>query len=149
MILDVLAQSYRYETVVHGLAEAFAFLRRRDLADLANGRHEISGSQLFAMIVRGEGKPRTETKLEYHRRYIDVQFSVAGADVIGWRELSTCTKPDGGYDEKIDCGLFTDEPVTWLTLPPGAFTILFPSDAHAPMAGAGPLHKAVVKVAVA
>jgi len=44
--------------------------------------------------------------------------------------------------------LFADQPSTFVSVPPGSFTIFFPHDAHAPLAGPGRLKKAVVKVAV-
>lgn len=148
MILDGLRNAERYSALITGLAEAFDFLRRPDLDDLADGRHAIDGERLYAMIVRGNGRPRTDARLEYHRRYLDVQFSVSGTDVIGWRELSTCAEPSGDYDGKTDCGLYADAPDAWIPLPPGMFIILLPSDAHAPMTGDGTLHKAVVKLRV-
>ena len=43
---------------------------------------------------------------------------------------------------------FGDKPDLWFSLPPGSFAIFFPSDAHAPLAGAGKTMKAVVKIAV-
>jgi beta-galactosidase beta subunit len=45
-------------------------------------------------------------------------------------------------------GFFYDRPTTWLTLSAGQFAVFFPEDAHAPLAGQGGVHKAVVKVAV-
>lgn len=146
MVIDELSRSERYEALADGLAEAFQFLRRADLAELTEGRHDIDGDRLYALIVRGEGKPHAEAKLEIHRRYIDVQYSIQGTDEIGWSPLSACSTPTAPFDEAQDAGLYTDPPAAWFDLPPATFTILFPADAHAPMAGPGLLHKAVVKV---
>ena len=148
MVLDCLAHADRYACLADGLAEAFAFLRRPDLAELTDGRREIDGDSVYAIVARGKSKPREDARLEIHRRYIDVQFCVAGTDVIGWRELSRCTLPPDQFDEQADCGFLSDEPHAWVALPRGSFMILFPSDAHAPLAGTGALHKVVVKVAL-
>ena len=43
---------------------------------------------------------------------------------------------------------FADQPLAWAALPPGKFMIFFPEDAHAPLAGSGDLHKAVMKFAI-
>jgi beta-galactosidase beta subunit len=43
---------------------------------------------------------------------------------------------------------FADRPETWAAVEPGSFVILYPQDAHAPLAGAGEIRKAVVKVAL-
>ena len=100
------------------------------------------------MVIRGQGKGPTGTKLEAHRRYIDIQYSISGADVIGWKQLSTCRDPEQAYDDKSDCQLFRDAPDSWVAVPSGSFGIFFPEDAHAPAAADGPIHKIVLKVAV-
>ena len=56
--------------------------------------------------------------------------------------------PDGAFDETKDVGFFAERATTWVAVPPGSFTIFFPHDAHAPLAGRGPLKKAIVKIAV-
>jgi YhcH/YjgK/YiaL family protein len=148
MILDVLTEAERYGSIVPGLAEAFAFLRRPGLAALADGRYPIAGERLYAMVARTEGRGEAGARLEYHRRYLDVQFCVSGTDVIGWKALGACTERAGEYDAKADCGFYGDAPAAWVRLPPGAFMLLLPSDAHAPLAGVGLVHKVVVKLKV-
>lgn len=44
--------------------------------------------------------------------------------------------------------LFFDRPATWLAVSRGVFAVFYPEDAHAPLASLGPIHKAVVKIAV-
>jgi beta-galactosidase beta subunit len=60
--------------------------------------------------------------------------------------LARASSPDGGFDDTKDIGFFLDHPTTWVSVPPGSFTIFFPHDAHAPLAGRGPLKKAIVKI---
>ena len=148
MILDRLDTAKRWTSVHPGFASAFAFLRRKDLAELANGRHEIDGQRLYAIVIRDKGRGRSQAKLEMHRKYIDIQFLVEGTDVMGWKSTSTCTKPAQPFNEEQDVQLFLDPPDSWVTTPPGSFAIFFPEDAHAPMGAEESLHKVVVKVAV-
>jgi len=77
---------------------------------------------------------------------IDIQYSIAGTDEIGWRPASECHLVEKEYDADSDCGLFADSPEVWLPLSPGTFCVLFPEDAHAPLGGEGELSKIVVKV---
>lgn len=146
MILDRLTMADACFDVHPGLRAGFEFLRRSDLAALAPGRHEIDGARLYATVIRDKGKGPDGARLETHRRYIDIQFSVAGCDRIGWAPASACTRGTG-YAEEKDIEFFDDPIETWLYVPPGVFAVFFPRDAHAPMATAEDLHKVVVKIA--
>jgi YhcH/YjgK/YiaL family protein len=55
--------------------------------------------------------------------------------------------PAGTYDPGRDIEFFTDRPDVWIPVKPGQFVVFFPEDAHAPLVGAGEIHKIVVKVA--
>ncbi|MDH7504523.1 MAG: YhcH/YjgK/YiaL family protein, partial [Verrucomicrobiota bacterium] len=78
--------------------------------------------------------------------YIDIQFCLSGHEEIGWKPTDSCCGAEG-FDEEKDLGFFTDESEAWSAVGPGRFAIYFPADAHAPLGGAGPVHKVVVKVA--
>jgi YhcH/YjgK/YiaL family protein len=149
MILDRLDNAARYESLHPAFAAAFAWLRDGRWRGLPAGRHEIAGEGLYVNVVKAPGKGRAGTRLEIHRRYIDIQFAVEGTDDIGWRATQDCRQPDGEFSADKDAGFFRDAPDAWVAVPPGCFAIFFPWDAHAPMGGADPLHKAVVKVACA
>ena len=148
MVYDRIENARRYETLHELFAQAFAVLRRPDLADLPAGRHELHGDSIYLVIVRKEGTGREKAVLETHRRYIDIQFSIRGTDAIGWKPAGDCALVTQPYDASKDIAFYGDAPVAWTPVAPGMFTIFFPDDAHAPMVGDGILHKAVVKVAV-
>jgi len=148
MILDYLDNWERYAVLHPGFPAAFEFLKRKDLADLSAGRHPLDGGRLFALVVQQDGRGRDKAKLETHRRYIDIQLTVTGADDIGWKPAARCSSYDQEYDDEKDVTFFSDEPDGWVTTSPGTFGIFFPEDAHAPLGGTGLIHKVVVKVAV-
>jgi biofilm protein TabA len=148
LILDTLANSPRYAAMHPGFARAFEFLATAGLQALAPGRHEIDGDRMYVSIDHQDGRGEQGARLEAHRRYIDIQYSIDGDELIGWMPLARCAAPDGAFDETKDVGFFADRPSTWVSVPPGSFTIFFPHDAHAPKAGRGPLKKAIVKIAV-
>ena len=147
MILDTLSNADRYASLNPLFPAAIAFLRSDRAHSLPTGRYEIDRDRLYAMVIRDKGRGKAAAKLETHRRYIDIQFTVDGCDAIGWSHAGPKLK-GGGYDAKGDAELYPGEPDVWTETPPGHFAIFFPEDAHAPMAGEGPLHKIVVKVAV-
>lgn len=148
MILDRLENADKYLALHAGFAQAFTFLRRCDLAELAAGRHEIDGDRVYAMVVKGPGRGTSGAKREAHRNYIDIQFTCHGADVIGWKPLSGCAGAGEGYMPEKDTELYAVEPDAWIPVAGGNFAIFFPEDVHAPMGAQGDLHKVVVKVAV-
>ena len=146
MILDHLDNADCYNALDDRFARAFEFLRRKDLAELEPGRHDIDGDNLYALIARDAGKGRGRARLEAHRKYIDIQFCLAGVEEIGWRPVCLCAPDADGYNAGKDIGFFTDRPLSWLAVPAGSFAVFLPTDAHAPLAGTGPMHKVVVKV---
>ncbi|MFQ6078079.1 MAG: YhcH/YjgK/YiaL family protein [Thermodesulfobacteriota bacterium] len=148
MILDQLDNWRRYEPLHPGFEDAFAFGEGRDLVDLSAGRHQVEGERLYALVIREDGRGREGARLETHERYIDIQFTVAGADDIGWKPTAQCTGGDQGYNAEKDIAFFRDKPETWITILPGTFAIFFPEDAHAPLGGTGAIHKVVLKVAL-
>ena len=149
MILDSLGDYHRYVAVHPGFAQAFHFLLYTDLAALPPGRHPLDGDRMYVSIDHRDGRGRDGARLEAHRKYLDIQLTIDGAEEIGWRPLSSCRQAAGPFDDGKDIGFFDDRADTWLSVPPGRFAIFFPTDAHAPLAGRGLLKKAIVKVAVA
>ncbi len=148
MIIDRLENAERYYDLHPAFAKAFAFLNRSDLAQLPAERHDIDGDRLFCAISNGPGRPRAEADLEAHRKYIDIQYVIAGTEEQGWKPTADCRVVHTPYDAGKDIGFFKDPPETWTEVPAGSFVIFFPQDAHAPLVGAGQIHKAVLKIAV-
>ena len=97
MILDHLDNWRRYATLHPRFEGALAFLERRDLVDLSPGRHPIEGERLYALVIKEDGRGRDRARLEIHRRYIDIQCTIAGADDIGWKPAAQCAREDQEY----------------------------------------------------
>ena len=148
IIINQLQHAERYFNMHPAFENAFTFLRRDDSAELPDGRHEIDGEKLFCMISKGPGRSRSEAKLEAHRKYIDIQYVIAGTDEMGWKPTADCKMIDTEYDADKDIEFFKDQPDSWTPVPAGSFVIFFPQDAHAPLVSSGEIHKAVLKIAV-
>jgi len=135
-----------------GLRKAFAFLRSLDAHSLPDGRVEIDGERVFALVQRYETMMSDAPRFECHRKYIDVQYLVSGEEIIGWApaESMTITAP---YDAEKDAAFGTIAAGKWtpVYLQPGQAAVFWPEDGHAPKLAAGAtsaVMKIVVKIAV-
>jgi len=148
MISDSLSHSDRYAGLHPGFAAAFKFLRALP-ANPTDGRHEIDGELLFALVQSYTTTPAPERKLEHHRRYADVQFLFAGEEIIEHAPLEGL-KVDTPYGAEKDFGLLRDPARrSAVILRAGEFGIYFPEDAHKPgcsIHAPAPVRKVVVKV---
>ncbi|HPG38919.1 MAG TPA: YhcH/YjgK/YiaL family protein [bacterium] len=148
MITDKLDQAEKYFTLHPAFPVAFALLRSDSLAQRESGKYNVDGDRLYYLVSNGPGKKRNEARLEAHRKYIDIQYVIAGTDTMGWKPLTGCSLVDSPYDSSKDIEFFADEPQTWTPVPAGSFAIFFPTDAHAPMVSDSTIHKVVLKIAV-
>lgn len=132
MILDNLSRAQRYTSLSPRFAKAFEFLRKFD-GTQKNGRHEIDGENVFALVQRYTTKPAANGQFEVHRKYIDVQFVYAGKETILWAPLESLKDVNMEYKDDQDAALFKLVPTsTPLRMGPGQFTILYPADGHVP-----------------
>jgi biofilm protein TabA len=148
MILDVIDRLADYCRLHAGFGAARHFLARADLGNLPDGRYEIDGTAVYALVMRAPGKTSDAASLEVHNAYIDIQAVLEGTDTMGWKSRAACKRPQSDYDPGKDLQFFGDRPDAWFAVGAGQFAIFFPEDAHAPMVSDGPIHKVVVKVAV-
>mgnify|MGYP000099062403 CR=1 FL=1 len=91
-----------------------------------------------------------ETKLEAHRKFIDIHVPISGPEILGRSETSTLTDVAVPYNEEKDVELFFGKPQQTAVVTPGQFVIFYPADAHAPNMGeAGKSHqKLCIKIPV-
>lgn len=147
MIYEALSGLSAHRALHPHWAAVERFLARPDLAGLPNGRHEVDGAPgTFALVSRTQGRGAAAAKLEIHRKYWDVQMILSGADRMGWKALAECREPDQPFSADDDIGFYRDAAAAWLDVPAGYVVVFAPADAHAPLAGEGPVHKVVVKL---
>ena len=148
MITDTLSNADKHGKRHPLFQAAFDFLRRPDLDKYPPGRVSLVEDRLIAIVSHDKGRGRSAARLEAHRRFIDIQYVVAGEELIGWRNLASCRIHTESYDPDRDIEFYGDEPALWMPVPCGSYAILYPEDAHAPLAGKGEVHKVVLKIAV-
>jgi YhcH/YjgK/YiaL family protein len=115
---------------------------------LTDGRVEIDGDKVYALVQSYETVATDEPRFEAHRKYLDVQYLASGEEVIGWASIDRLIV-GVPYDEAKDASLGRVSPPVRLSS--GQLAVLYPADAHAPKLAAGapaPVKKIVVKVAV-
>ncbi len=151
MILDRLENADAYAALHPLFPMAFAALRRLAVGpDWSPGRRPLDAAapEAYVVVEVRDARGRADSPLEAHRRFIDIQLTVAGEEEIGWRPVAECAFPRGDFDVGRDIGFFADSPRVWLPVPAGYFAVFFPEDAHAPLAGRGALRKLIAKVPV-
>lgn len=149
VISDRIINFEEYISLNKNLKKAFEFLKSADVDKLLDGRYEIDGENVFALVQSYRTKAENEVGWEAHKKYIDIQFIAKGTEAIGWKPADELTVREG-YSEKNDIA-FYENPPCWsrLVLTEGQFAVFFPSDAHKPcLAVQSPceVKKIVVKV---
>jgi YhcH/YjgK/YiaL family protein len=145
MIVDRIENAKRYKGLGHGIPEALDFLARTDLAKLPNGKLEIDGEKLFAVVQRYQGKPVSEARWEYHEKYLDLQFVVSGDELMGYAPWDDNLPVETPYDAAKDAG-FVSASGVMAPVSSGMFAVFMPEELHAPSLAANPAKPDVFKI---
>lgn len=148
MIIDILENAHRYINMHPKFAEAFDYIRAHCANPPAPGKYLIDGDTVFAIVSDSPGKGVENARLEAHRKYIDIQYTLNGDEKFGWSPVQECREIDECYDESRDIEFFKDRPLSMLDAPKGVFTVFFPEDAHAPLCSRAIVSKIIIKVMV-
>jgi len=147
MIYDLLENVGIYGFDDALLVKAFEYVRSFD-ASTAEGKHEIVGEDLYAMVLGYETKEGEDGVFEAHRRYIDIMVLIEGeerVDVVVGEELAESK----AYGEAGDAVLYHGPKMySSVVLRPGRFALLYPQDIHRParaLAGSQKVRKLVLK----
>ena len=147
MILDKLKNADLYSAINPKLKKGFDFLKNNDLKLLEPGRHEIDGSDVYALVSEYETKAPQDCKPEAHQIYTDIQYLVSGREAIGHAILND-QKCITEYNSEKDIAFFSGKTAP-MHVEEGMFAVFSPEDIHRPsMRIEGPemVKKVVVKV---
>jgi biofilm protein TabA len=131
MILDRLDQLADYGKLPHGIPAAIDYLLRTDFAQVTEGRYELDGERLAAIVQRYQTKLAAEARWEAHRKFIDVQYVLAGEERMGHLLCRPGLAVEQPYDESKDVMFYKGEG-TFFRMMEGDTAIFLPQDAHAP-----------------
>ena len=113
--------------------EGLRFLSETDLASVPAGRIDIDGDRIFANVQDGLTRAKDENRPESHRRYLDIQYVVSGAETIGFAPLAKAGPVTEDFAETSDLlfyDIMNDEMP--LVLSEGSYAVFYPWDVHRP-----------------
>ncbi|MBO9205197.1 MULTISPECIES: YhcH/YjgK/YiaL family protein [Niastella] len=150
MIIDLLSNAHLYFNQGPLFKKAFEYLAQTDFSNVEKGKYELDGQNLFAIVNEYDTVNPANEQMESHKKYIDIQYIVSGAERIGHEFLKGQT-PSKAYDEEKDFMLFGEKPSFFSVIQQGMFAVFFPHDLHMPnimIDAPAPVKKVVIKVAV-
>lgn len=119
--------------ITNGIKKALDFLRDTRLQELPVGRIDIDGDTVFALVQSYQSRmEHHEPKFELHRKYVDVQYLVSGAEIMAWAMHDAFTQTTD-YNQETDVMLGTIPADEWtpVRFPVGRVIVFYPTDAHA------------------
>jgi len=149
MIIDLIENAGLYKNLGEGIVKALEFLENLKPNELTEGKIEIDGNKVFALISFYDTKNREDCFLESHKKYIDVQYVAEGEEYVGYVPFHF-QKIEKEYNEEFDFMLFDAEP-SFIKFRRRMFAVFYPEDLHMPGIKIGerrPVKKIVVKVRV-
>ena len=91
MICDALENLNRYRGLHKNLETAIDYLTAyhvaHDLSDLPLGRTEVDGENVFINVMEAGLNPDS-ARLEYHKKYADLQIDLTGGEGWGYTNLT-------------------------------------------------------------
>lgn len=150
MILDTLENASLYTSLHPGISKAFVWLQATDLINISPGKYFIDEENIFVIVQEYETLDASDEQMEAHRKYIDVQYMIKGAEMVGISLLKDQTVSKV-YEAETDFLLYADPPSFFAILSKGNFMIFFPTDLHMPcitIHEPAMVKKAVVKVRI-
>lgn len=110
--------------------KAFAYFRDNNLDQMAPGKYPVDGENVTASMTENPTKDYDKTQWESHRKYIDLQYVVQGAEKIEVVPAASATVTKD-YDEARDVIRY-DAKGKQYEAKPGTIYIFFPQDVHRP-----------------
>jgi YhcH/YjgK/YiaL family protein len=148
MIFDNIRNNRLYHNTHPLFRKAFDFLRTTDLENIALGKHLIEGDALFAIVMEYDTQEAVHCKIETHKKYIDLQYMIAGEEFIGIAALEDQI-PINPYNKEGDFTFYDVNNLPKIPLKTGHFAIFYPDDIHQTMIqieAPQSLRKVVVKI---
>jgi YhcH/YjgK/YiaL family protein len=130
MIIDLVENIKHYSYLGDKFQKAFTFITDPELMLLDDGKYEIDGENVYAVISQYKTRNSDEAKLEAHRKFIDVQFVPKGNELIGYAPFKG-QEIVAEYNDEKDVILYSGDK-SFFKIEPGMFAIFFPNELHMP-----------------
>jgi len=115
------------------------------------GIYKLGHPEWFVNVHSYDTIPEEDCQWENHRQTVDIQYTIAGEELIKWKHTNEMEKPTV-YKAKADTEFYeaqATQQCASLVMSPGRFAIFFPGDAHCPKIKHGradSIKKLVVKI---
>jgi biofilm protein TabA len=115
------------------LVKGLDVLKNTDFSAMAIGRYEIDGARMFALVQEYRTRPKAAKNAEAHVKYIDVQYVLSGAEILGFAPAGVSAEIGEDLSATKDTILFRSVAgETDLVLASGMYAILYPGEIHRP-----------------
>ncbi|MBC3875758.1 YhcH/YjgK/YiaL family protein [Undibacterium flavidum] len=129
---------------------ALQHLRDTDYTNIAPGKYPIDAERMFALVQDPLTQDWETGRPEYHARHIDVQYLLAGEEVLGFLPANASLLPIDDLLEERDIAFVAPQAnETRIVLTPGMYAVFFPGELHRPCRALhAPMHikKVVIKI---
>lgn len=144
MIIDNIKNCEKYYNIHPSFKAAFEQLKALT-AESETGRYTVDGDAIFVNHAAYTTKKHDECKFENHKRYVDIQYVLSGAERIDLIDADKLTVTEDKYADS-DIAFFANaDGQTSVTLQAGDFVLIFADEAHRPCMAADNKPSAVVK----
>lgn len=132
MIVDNIKNLEKYDGLNIKANEILSFVKRVEDDNLEDGKYEILGDDLFAMVQTYETKPASECRFETHNKYIDVQYIREGKEVMDYKLRDKLVITEDLSETKDVIFYEETEDYTRTIIEAGSFALFLPHDGHKP-----------------
>lgn len=134
MIKDNILHAEKYFNISERVALGLKYLIDTNFSNVKNGKYEILGNEVFAIVQSYTSKPKSDGKFEAHKKYIDIQYIIEGEEQIGTSDIKNFTEATE-YNNSNDIVFLapkTDAKTNFIKLKENDFAIFTPHDVHMP-----------------
>ena len=131
MIVTTIDKLTKYSEIPYAqdIVDFLAVFRK---GEMAPGRYDIHGDDLFAAVSRYDTEPDGDRVFENHKKYIDLQIVLDGKEEIQWADTKTLTMVSEEFSKGGDIAFYKGAAMGYTLLGGEQCVILFEEDAHKP-----------------
>lgn len=112
---------------------ALDYLKANDMLAMEAGVYELDGRKMYVQVIDTSTNLIENKRPEVHRDYVDLQYSPAGNEQIGYvPDLGKFISSEGYLAEKDIMFYDQVENEVFLNMTEGSFAVFFPWDVHRP-----------------
>lgn len=138
------------KTYPEKIAKALEYLKDKDFINMEPGKYEIEGKDLYIAVSNSKADAIEKKRPESHKKYLDIQFSPVGGEIIGFAYDTGNNPVDQDLLEEKDAIFYKSvENEKFIKMDPMDFFVFYPWDIHRPGCTDGApaeIRKVVVKI---